>query len=141
MAGVEVIDLTLSSPEKNTPSNRSTTNGKRSGPPSSPTAAKGKRRAKKKRSSTSNQYKAEYKDDDDDLFFVDLTSTEHPSTSQAVLPVTNGKEEGLLLPQHVTLFAGTAMELGVRPLSDLEDDDFIKYIDYEDTKVRLIFIV
>jgi len=137
MAPVEVIDLTLPSPEQKIQSTRPLNNGKRCMSPPSPSETKEhKRRAKRKRRSTlyvPNTPKAETKDNDDELFFVDLTPIEHPPTSQAVLPVTR---KNLLLPQHVTVLSGTSVELEVQPLSD-EDDDFIDYVDYEDAKVRI----
>jgi len=142
MAPIEVIDLTLPSPEQKIRSSftRPLSNDKRSMSPPSPSQTKEyKRRAKRKRRSTSHERnlpKAETKDNDDELFFVDLTPIEHLRTSQAVPPMTIGQRKNLLLPQHVTVLAGMSAELEVQSLSD-GDDDFINYVDYEDVKVRI----
>lgn len=142
MAPVEIIDLTLSSSpsrEENKSLSQQLGNGNlpRSSPPSPIEAAipQGpKRRTKRKRGTEPDKPRAEIKDNEDEIFFVDLTPSQHPSTSQAVLPVTHEQQEKLLLPQHVTVLAGTSVELEVPPLPDLEKDDFIEFVDYDDTK-------
>jgi protein AIR1/2 len=75
-----------------------------------------------------------------DLFFVDLSPTAIPSipVSQESISTTNGENEKvgkLLLPSHVTVFGNALVEIIPQPLSDSEDDEFIKYLDYEDTRV------
>jgi len=80
------------------------------------------------------------KSDSMGLFFVDLSPTVMPSTpaSQETSLTTNAeneKIEKLLLPSHVTVFGNTLVEIISQPLSDLCDEKFIKYLDYEDTKV------
>ena len=75
-----------------------------------------------------------------DLFFVDLSPTTIPSipVSQELIPTTNGENEKvgkLLLPSHVTVFGNALVEIIPQPLSDSNDDEFIKYLDYEDTRV------
>jgi protein AIR1/2 len=75
-----------------------------------------------------------------DLFFVDLSPTTIPSipVSQEPISNTNGENEKvgkLLLPSHVTVFGDALVEIIPQPLSDSDDDEFIKYLDYEDTRV------
>ena len=75
-----------------------------------------------------------------DLFFVDLSPTAIPSIpiSQESISTTNGENEKvgkLLLPSHVTVFGNALVEIIPQPLSDSNDDEFIKYLDYEDTRV------
>lgn len=74
------------------------------------------------------------------LFFVDLSPTTIPSipVSHGSIPTTNGENEKvgkLLLPSHVTVFGDALVEIISQPLSDSDDDEFIKYLDYEDTRV------
>jgi protein AIR1/2 len=77
-----------------------------------------------------------------DLFFVDLSPTAIiPSllpVSKESISTTNGENEKvpkLLLPSHVTVFGDALVEIISQPLSDSDDDEFIKYLDYEDTRV------
>ena len=75
-----------------------------------------------------------------DPFFVDLLPTAIPSIpiSQESISTTNGengKVGRLLLPSHVTVFGDALVEIISQPLSDSDDDEFIKYLDYEDTRV------
>ena len=75
-----------------------------------------------------------------DLFFVDLSPTAIPPipVSQESISATSGENEKvdkLLLPSHVTVFGNALVEIIPQPLSDSNDDEFIKYLDYEDTKV------
>ena len=75
-----------------------------------------------------------------DLFFVDLPSTAIPPmpVSQESISTMNSKSEKvgkLLLPSHVTVFGDALVEIISQPLSDSDDDEFIKYLDYEDTRV------
>lgn len=74
------------------------------------------------------------------LFFVDLSPTAIPPIplSQESISITNGENEKvgkLLLPSHVTVFGDALVEIISQPLSDSDDDEFIKYLDYEDTRV------
>ena len=74
------------------------------------------------------------------LFFVDLSPTAIPSipVSQESISPTNDENEKvgkLLLPSHVTVFGNALVEIIPQPLSDSNDDEFIKYLDYEDTRV------
>ncbi|KAF8812458.1 hypothetical protein BYT27DRAFT_7182901 [Phlegmacium glaucopus] len=78
-------------------------------------------------------------DKSDGLFFVDLSPTVMPSMTEPKEPspttnVENKKVEKLLLPSHVTVFGNTLVEIIPQPLSDSDDDEFIKYLDYEDTR-------
>lgn len=80
------------------------------------------------------------KSDSADLFFVDLSPTVIPSipVSQESFSTTNCDTETvnkLLLPSHVTVFGNALVKILSQPLSDSDDDEFIKYIDYEDMKV------
>jgi hypothetical protein len=75
-----------------------------------------------------------------DLFFVDLSPAAIPSipVPQESISTTNGENEKvgkLLLPSHVTVFGDALVEIISQPLSDSDDDEFIKYLDYEDTRV------
>lgn len=75
-----------------------------------------------------------------DLFFVDLPPTAIPSipVSQELISTTIGEDEKvgkLLLPSHVTVFGDALVEIISQPLSNSDDDEFIKYLDYEDTRV------
>jgi hypothetical protein len=85
------------------------------------------------------------KSDSADLFFVDLSPTVIPSipVSQESSSATNGetkKVDKLLLPSHVTVFGNALVEIISQPLSDSDDDEFIKYLDYEDTRVCTHFL-
>jgi protein AIR1/2 len=79
------------------------------------------------------------KSDSTDLFFVDLSPTAIPSIPipQVSSTTTNCETENvdkLLLPSHVTVFGNTLVEIISQP-SDSDDEQFIKYLDYEDTRV------
>ncbi|KAF8974755.1 hypothetical protein BDZ97DRAFT_1775256 [Flammula alnicola] len=74
-----------------------------------------------------------------DIFFVDLAPAPIPSlrpTTAQVPNTSNGSEASgkLLVPAHVTVLGSTPVEI-IHPLTeDEEDEDFIKYLDYEDSK-------
>jgi hypothetical protein len=75
-----------------------------------------------------------------DLFFVDLPPIAIPPipVSRESISTTNGESEKvgkLLLPSHVTVFGDALVEIISQSLSDSDDDEFIKYLDYEDTRV------
>ena len=72
-----------------------------------------------------------------DLFFVDLSPTAIPTipVSKESINDENEKVGKLLLPSHVTVFGDALVEIISQPLSDSDDDGFIKYLDYEDTRV------
>ncbi|KAF8165372.1 hypothetical protein B0H34DRAFT_235944 [Crassisporium funariophilum] len=74
-----------------------------------------------------------------DIFFVDLTSTATPSSqeTQVISNPENGSSSKLLLPSHVTVFGSTPVEVIPQPLSDSDDDGFIKYLDYDDARDTL----
>lgn len=77
--------------------------------------------------------------DQNDSFFIDLTAAAIPPVSQCTPPTSNqpnDPQNKLLVPSHVTVLGNTPTEIISSPLSDSEDDDFINYLDYEDTKVR-----
>ena len=78
------------------------------------------------------------KPDSADLFFVDLSPAVIPSIPVSQESTTNGeneKVEALLLPSHVTVFGSALVEIISQPLSDSDDNEFIKYLDYDDTRV------
>ena len=131
MAPVEVIDLTLSSPPPKEVSSLTLNNGERLRVPlTSPESSDKEQKIRSKRKGSS------LNEANNDLFFVDLIPSEL-STGQRAFPVSNGRQEELLLPQHVTVLA-SSIELQVQPLSDLEEEeDFINYEDYGDANVRI----
>ncbi|KDR83768.1 hypothetical protein GALMADRAFT_671498 [Galerina marginata CBS 339.88] len=77
--------------------------------------------------------------EDQAIFFVDLSPAPIPP---ARLIVTEGPidqepqdlTKKLLVPSHVTVLGSTPVEIIPEPLSDLEDNNFIKYLDYDDSK-------
>ncbi|KIM46209.1 hypothetical protein M413DRAFT_441278 [Hebeloma cylindrosporum] len=72
-----------------------------------------------------------------DTFFIDLTPTAIPPTSQRTPPASNqpnDPKDELLIPSHVTVLGNTPTEIISDPLSDSGDVDFINYLDYGDTK-------
>jgi protein AIR1/2 len=79
--------------------------------------------------------------DQNDSFFIDLTAATIPPISQRTPPTSNqpnDPQNKLLVPSHVTVLGNTPTEIEIvsSPLSDSGDDDFINYLDYEDSKVR-----
>ena len=77
--------------------------------------------------------------DSADLFFVDLSPSAIPSipvSQESSTTIVESKNiDKLLLPSHVSVFGNTLVEIISQPLSDSDDDEFIKYLDYEDTRV------
>ena len=74
-----------------------------------------------------------------DSFFIDLTPAAIPPLSRRTPPTSsqpNDPLNKLLVPSHVTVLGNTPTEILSTPLSDSGDDDFINYLDYEETKVR-----
>jgi protein AIR1/2 len=63
---------------------------------------------------------------------VPLTSQDGQNTASVA------NEEKSLLPSHVTVLGSTPVEIVEFPLSVSKEEDFIKYLDYEDTKVCLL---
>ena len=77
-------------------------------------------------------------DSTDHEFFVDLLPTAIPSmpvSQESTTNIENETVEKLLLPSHVTVFGNALVEIISQPLSGSDDDEFIKYLDYEDTRV------
>ena len=77
--------------------------------------------------------------DQQDAFFIDLTPASIPPISQCTPQISdksNDCQNKLLVPSHVIVLGNTPSEVISTPLSDSDDEDFIKYLDYEDTKVR-----
>jgi len=73
-------------------------------------------------------------------FFIDLTPASILPISRRTPPTSNqsnNPQNKLLVPSHVTVLGNTPTEIVSSPLSDSGDDDFINYLDYEDTKVRV----
>jgi len=74
-------------------------------------------------------------------FFIDLTPAAILPISRHTPPTSNQPNDSqnkLLVPSHVTVLGNTPTEIVSSPLSASGDDDFINYLDYEDTKVRVI---
>lgn len=72
-------------------------------------------------------------------FFIDLTPAAIPPIFRRTPPAlnqSNDPQNKLLVPSHVTVLGNTPTEILSSPLSDSGDDDFINYLDYEETKVR-----
>lgn len=98
------------------------------------------RRGRRSRAQKHDSGEPDKSDSAADLFFVDLPPTAISSipVSQESISTTNGENEKvgkLLLPSHVTVFGDALVEIVSQPLSDSDDDEFIKYLDYEDTRV------
>ena len=75
-----------------------------------------------------------------DFFFFDLNPTPIPSISETLAPEAKEEIGGkLLLPAHITVLGSTPVEI-IAPPSDSEDEDFIKYLDYDDAKVCITVI-
>jgi len=74
-----------------------------------------------------------------DSFFIDLTPAATSPISRRTPPASNqpnDPQNKLLVPSHVTVLGNTPTEILSSPFSDSGDDDFINYLDYEETKVR-----
>lgn len=70
------------------------------------------------------------------IFFVDVQPTPVADTTP---PFTLAQEEPakkLLLPAHVTVFGTTPVEILPESIAEEDEDDFINYLDLDDTKVR-----
>ncbi len=102
------------------------------------------RRTKRKINHNSREVSEDtrYGDKEDDIqgfFFVDLNPEAVPLTNHDGQNTASvAKEEKLLLPSHVTVLGSTPVEIVEFPLSVSKEEDFIKYLDYEDTKVCLL---
>ena len=143
---VEIIDLTTSSPphrdtspdivevfpqsQNNTPSKRDTTLR---------TKPKGFDVAKLDLESDTMGKEAETSDDAATIFFIDVapnlevdpqTLYTAPSTKHS----EKENEKNLLLPSHVAIFGDSPVEI-IPVVPTEEDDDFIDYLDYDDSKV------
>lgn len=85
-----------------------------------------------------------HKAEEQDLFFVDVTPTLIPPARQIVTEAHNEPAESsgkLLVPSHVTVLGSTPVEIRIQPLAESEDEDFINYLDYDDSKVSLLWRV
>lgn len=78
--------------------------------------------------------------DEGELFIIDLTPMPIPSL---VVSATNAADSTaettakLLVPAHVTVLGSTPVEI-IKPLDESEkDEDFINYLDYDDSKVSI----
>lgn len=79
-------------------------------------------------------------DDPQGLFFVDLQPAILPSTNQeGQFTASDANEEQLLLPSHVTVLGSIPVDILEFSLPDYKEDNFIKYLDYEDAKVCLLY--
>jgi protein AIR1/2 len=73
------------------------------------------------------------------IFFVDVQPTPPADTTP---PFTLPQEEPakkLLLPAHVTVFGTTPAEILPEPIAEEDEDDFINYLDLDDTRVRSLY--
>ncbi|KAF8913876.1 hypothetical protein CPB84DRAFT_1840661 [Gymnopilus junonius] len=71
------------------------------------------------------------------IFFIDLSPATLPSTHQFVNETLSEEKqtiEKLLVPPHVTVLGSTPVEIIAQHLPSEDDDDFIDYLDYEDTR-------
>jgi len=76
-----------------------------------------------------------------EFFFFDLNPTSIPSISETLAPESKEEIGGkLLLPAHITVLGSTPVEI-IAPPSDSEDEDFIKYLDYDDAKVCITVVI
>lgn len=79
------------------------------------------------------------KPEEQDLFYVDVTPVPVPSVRQTAAEKPNESAETsgkLLVPAHVTVLGSTPVEIISQPSADSEDEDFINYLDYDDSKVN-----
>ena len=79
--------------------------------------------------------------DEGELFVVDLTPMPIPSLviapTRAADATTGETTAKLLVPAHVTVLGSTPVEI-IQPLAESEkDEDFINYLDYDDSKVSI----
>ncbi|KAH9482625.1 hypothetical protein JR316_0004725 [Psilocybe cubensis] len=78
--------------------------------------------------------------EDQDLFYVDVTPVPVPSARQIMAERSNEPVETsgkLLVPAHVTVLGSTPVEIISQPAVDSEDENFIDYLDYDDSKHTL----
>lgn len=70
------------------------------------------------------------------IFFVDVQPTPLADiTPPCSLPQEEPAKK-LLLPAHVTVFGTTPVEILPESIAEEDEDDFINYLDLDDTKVR-----
>lgn len=80
--------------------------------------------------------------DDDSLFFVDVSANGGASTSEEGRNIPSplapeDKDATLFLPSHVTILGNMPVEVVVPTSRELEDADFIQYLEYDETRVSL----
>jgi hypothetical protein len=71
-----------------------------------------------------------------DIFFIDVEPTQLP-TAHILVPPNVSDEPGdkLLLPAHVSVFGLAPLEILPASNVDLDDEDYIEYLDYDERKV------
>jgi hypothetical protein len=71
-----------------------------------------------------------------DVFFIDVEPTLLP-TAHILVPqsVSDGPGDKLLLPAHVSVFGLAPVEILPASNMDLDDEDYIEYLDYDERKV------
>ncbi len=80
--------------------------------------------------------------DDDPLFFIDVSANggsligEGCTTIPSPLPAED-KGATLFLPSHVTILGDMPVEVVAPPSRELEEADFIQYLEYDETRVSL----
>ncbi|KJA24656.1 hypothetical protein HYPSUDRAFT_482111 [Hypholoma sublateritium FD-334 SS-4] len=79
--------------------------------------------------------------DEGELFIIDLTPMPIPSLVASAVNAADATAEEitakLLVPAHVTVLGSTPVEI-IKPLDESEkDEDFINYLDYDDSKHML----
>ena len=71
-----------------------------------------------------------------DIFFVDVEPAPLPAVCPLVPPtIPDGPGDKLLLPAHVSVFGLAPVQILPTPKVDLNDEDYIEYLDYDERKV------
>ena len=72
------------------------------------------------------------------IFFVDVQPTPFDITPPSTFPQEEPAKK-LLLPAHVTVFGITPAEILPESIAEEDEDDFINYLDLDDTRVRSLY--
>lgn len=71
-----------------------------------------------------------------DIFFVDVEPAPPPAASHLLSPtLPDGPGDTLLLPAHVSVLGLAPVQLLPTSNVDLDDEDYIEYLDYDEHKV------
>jgi len=78
--------------------------------------------------------------DDDRLFFIDVSANGGASTNEEGRSIASplapeDNDPTLFLPSHVTVMGNMPVEVVVPTSRELEDADFIQYLEYDETRV------